>query len=110
MGDTATTTAKKPTTTKKTSLAAKAALVTKNIIGAVLDRPSTVRLPQAVAEIHVSPEDVIPAGTILTEEIAIEAGLDEDDIAILEEAGHIKYVEVYAMAVAGADASDSVGA
>jgi len=109
MGDTATTTAKKPTT-KKTSLAAKAALVTKNIIGAVLDRPSTVQLPQAVAEIHVSPADVIPAGTIITDEIAIEAGLDEDELATLEEAGHIKYVEVYAMAVANADASDSTGA
>lgn len=101
MGDTATTSAKK-LTTKKSTLAATAARVTKNIIGAVLDRPATVQLPQAVSEIHVSPDDVIPAGTIITEEIAIEAGLEEDDIEDLILGGHVALVEVYAMAVASA--------
>jgi hypothetical protein len=103
MDDTANTPAKKAAT-KKSTLAATATMVTKNIIGAVLNRPATVELPQAVAEIHVSPEDVIPAGTIITDEIAIEAGLDEDDLAALESAGHVKFVEVYAMAVAGDEA------
>ncbi len=87
---------------KKSSLAASAAAVTKKIIGAVLDKPETVKLPQAVSEIHVSRDEIIPAGTIITDEIAVEAGLDEDELADLEDAGHIKMVDVYAMAAAPA--------
>lgn len=85
---------------RKSSLAASAAAVTKKIIGAVLDKPETVKLPQAVSEIHVSRDEIIPAGTVITDDIAVEAGLDEDEIDDLIEAGHVKLVEVYAMAVA----------
>lgn len=89
---------------KKATLAATARAVTKNIIGAIVDKPATMKLPQAVSEIHVSPEDVIPAGTIITEAIALEAGLDEEDIDDLIAGGHATVVEVYAMAAAAAEA------
>lgn len=83
---------------KKASLAATAAAVTKNILGATLAKPTTTEMPQAISEIHVSPEDVIPAGTVITREIAEQAGLDEDDVLDLIDGGHVKIVEVYAMA------------
>lgn len=97
-------TSRRSAAAKKSSLAASAAAVTKNIIGAVLDKPATVLLPQATSEIHVSPEDMIPAGTIITDEIATQAGLDDDDIADLMDAGHVREVEVYATAAAPTDA------
>ena len=96
MGDTANTPAAKPTTSKKASLAATAASVTKNILGRSTAAPEMVLMPQAVSEIHVSPTDVIPAGTIITEDVALEAGFEEGDLDDLEAAGHVKMIEVYA--------------
>jgi hypothetical protein len=93
MGDTAST-PRKPAT-EKAGLAATAASVTKKILGASAEKPSTVLMPRAVAELHVSTDEIIPAGTIITEELAIEAGLDEDDLADLEDAGHVTLVEVH---------------
>lgn len=80
----------------KPSLATIAAAITKNILGAELAKPKMVQLPRAVAEIHVSPDDVIPAGTVITNEIAELAGFGEDDIKSLEDGGYIDFVEVYA--------------
>jgi len=100
MGDTANTPAAKPTTSKKATLAATAASVTKNILGRSASAPEMVVMPQAVSEIHVSPDDVIPAGTIITDDIVIEAGFEDGDIAALEAAGHVKMIEVYAASVA----------
>jgi len=94
---------------RKSSLAASAAAVTKKLLGAVVEQPRLVELPKAVAEIHVSPEDVIPAGTVITREIAIEAGLDADDIEALIEDGHVTLVEVYAIAAAEEPADEPQG-
>ena len=94
---------------RKPSLAASAASVTKKLLGAVVEQPRTVELPKAVAEIHVSPEDVIPAGTVITPEIADQAGLDDDDIETLIEDGHVTLVEVYAMAAAEKAADEPQG-
>ncbi|WP_267433788.1 hypothetical protein [Sphingomonas sp. GM_Shp_1] len=80
----------------KPSLATIATAITKNILGAELAKPKTVKLPRAVAEIHVSPDDVIPAGTVITDEIAELAGLDSDGIDALEAGGYVDFVEVYA--------------
>lgn len=84
----------------KSKLAAATAAITKNILGADVAKPATRMLPQAVSEIHVSPDDVIPANTVITEEIAELAGFDEDDIDNLVEAGHVKMIEVYTTALA----------
>lgn len=80
----------------KPSLATIAAAITKNILGSELAKPKMVQLPRAVAEIHVSPDAVIPAGTVITDEIAELAGFEEDDIKSLEAGGYIDFVEVYA--------------
>lgn len=62
-----------------------------------------VELPRAVHEIRVSadPEDIIPAGTVITEEIAVAAGFEDGTIAELEAKGAIDFVEVFAQAPAG---------
>lgn len=99
-----TTTAPKKRAAPKSKLAAAVATVTKNILGADMAKPATVMLPKAVAELHVSPEDVIAAGTVITDEIAELAGLDEDDIADLEDAGHVVMVEVFAGVAAPTEA------
>lgn len=79
----------------KSKLAAATAAITKNILGADVAKPATVMLPQAVSEIHVSPDDVIPANTVITDDIADLAGLDEEAIADLVDGGHVKMIEVY---------------
>ena len=88
----------------KSKLAAAVASVTKNILGADMAKPETVLLPKAIAELHVSPEDVIAAGTVITDEIAALAGFDEDQIADLEDAGHVVMVEVFAGVAAPTEA------
>ncbi|WP_174291015.1 hypothetical protein [Sphingomonas bacterium] len=80
----------------KTSLASTAASITKNILGVGPDAPKTVKVPQAVSEIHVSPEDMIPPGAVLTEELIALADLTDDDIDALLAAGHVKMIDVYA--------------
>lgn len=88
--------------TRKSRIAAAAAKITKNILGADIAKPATVRMPQAVSEIHVSPEDLIPAGAIITDELAELAGLEVGDLDDLEAGGHVKFIEVYAAPVAEA--------
>jgi hypothetical protein len=94
---------------KKASLAATAAAVTKNILGRSTAAPKMVKMPQAVSEIHVSPDDVIPAGTIITEDLMLEAGFDDTDIDNLEAAGHVTIIEVYAaeLVTSGSDEMDA---
>lgn len=104
------TTAKSARSAAKSSLATIAAAITKNILGAELAKPAMIKVPRAVAEIHVSPNDVIPAGTVITDKIAEIAGLDAEAIDDLEDQGFVDFVEVYAQAVAddsaqGADQS-----
>ena len=89
---------------KPTKLAAALASMKKTVLGADLARPATVKMPQAVSEVHLSPTEMIPAGTIITDEIAELAGLDDDTIAGLEDGGHVKYVEVFAIAATPTDA------
>lgn len=89
----------------KPTLRQTAAAVTKNLLGVGAEAPKTVQMPQAVAELHVSPDDVIPAGAMITEEVAELAGLGDDDIERLIDQGHVKLVEVYASAFA----SDAAG-
>lgn len=83
---------------KKQTLAA-AIAATKTILGGGAEAPHTVSMPRAAAELHVAPDTIIPAGTVITDEIAYLADLDEEDLARLEKAGHVVYVEVYASAV-----------
>lgn len=83
----------------KSKLAAGIAAITKNVLGADLAKPATVQMPKAIAEIHVSPDDVIPAGTLITPEIAELAELSDEDIDALEKAGHVTMTEVYAAAL-----------
>lgn len=90
--------------TTKSKLAAATAAITKTILGAGAEKPKTVLVAQAVSEIHVSPDEVIAAGTLITDKIASIAGLDDDDLITLELGGHVKLVEVYAMAVGATDA------
>lgn len=103
MADTAT-----PANTGKSkgALLAKAASFTKNILGTGPAAPQTVKVPQAVSEIHVSPDDVIPAGTILTEEVIKLADLSDEALESLTLGGHVKLVEVYAMALPDADEAE----
>lgn len=89
---TETTTGGRPS--KKATLAATAAKVTKTILGAVQAAPETRKMPQTVAEIHVSPSEMIPAGTVLTDDLLIEAGIDDEDVADLIDQGHVKLVDV----------------
>lgn len=89
---------------KPTSKLAKAvASLKKTAIGADLAKPKTIRMPAAVSEIHVSADELIPPGTIITDEIAELAELDADTLDALEEGGHVKFVEVYATALPGTD-------
>lgn len=81
--------------TKPTKLQAALATMKKTVIGASLARPATVKMPMATSEIHVSPTELVPAGTIITDEIADLAGFDQDTLDGLETSGHVKYVEVY---------------
>lgn len=84
---------------KPSTLAAKAAAVTKTILGADLAKPEVVQMPKAIHEIHVSIDEVIPAGIVITDEIAELAGLSEDDVADLAEKGAIVMVDVLAAAL-----------
>ena len=106
------TTAKAARNAEKSSLATIAAAITKNILGAELAKPAMIKVPRAVAEIHVSRDDVIPAGTVITDKIAEIAGLDTKAIDDLEDQGFVDFVEVYAQAVAedAAQGADSAPA
>lgn len=78
------------------NLASKAATITKNILGLGPDAPQTVKVPQAVSEIHVSGDDMIPPGAVLTDELIALADLSEVDLGKLLDGGHIKLIDVYA--------------
>jgi hypothetical protein len=88
----------------KTSKLAAAIAAVKTAITAAA-APTMVEMAQTVAEIHTSPEEFIPAGTLLTPEILEAAGLDEDDVDDLVSKGHAKLVKVYAPAEAEAAAA-----
>ncbi len=83
----------------KSKLATAAGAIKRSLIGATAAAPKMVQMPQAVHEIHVSPDEFIPAGTVITDEIADLAGLDDEEIGRLEESGAIKMVDVYAAAL-----------
>ncbi|OWK29204.1 hypothetical protein [Sphingomonas dokdonensis] len=57
--------------------------------------PELTKMPRAVAELHHSNGKVIAPGSIITDDIAKEAGLDDDQIEQLERTGAVTMVEVY---------------
>lgn len=81
----------------------RALALTKNIIIGGAQAPQTVKMPKAVHELHVSPDDVVPAGTIITYEIAQLAGLDDETLGDLLETGAIVLVDVYSSAGVGVE-------
>ena len=56
-------------------------------------------MPKAVHKLHVTPTEVIPAGTILTPELSELAGIDQDTLDTLAENGAVVMIEVFASAV-----------
>lgn len=58
--------------------------------------PREVKMPRAVHELRTGPDadDKIDGGTIITEKLAGEHGLDETDLEKLLDAGAIELVDV----------------
>jgi len=84
---------------RTSKLAAAVTSATKRILGSDLPTPQMVKMPKAVHEIHVSKEDKIPAGTVITDEIAELAGFDDSTLDALLANGAIVLVEVLSSAV-----------
>jgi hypothetical protein len=83
----------------KTSKLMAAISAAKTAITAVIAAPAMVEMAETTSEVHTSPDEFIPAGTLLTPEILELADLDQDTVDDLVERGHAKLVKVYAAAV-----------
>jgi hypothetical protein len=92
--------------TPKSKLAATAAAVTQRILGSKLAQPAMVKMPKARHQIHVTPTDIIPAGTVLTSELLELAEIDQDTLDALARTGAVVMIEVLASAIA-ADESEA---